>query len=57
MVQGDVAGATEALRISIELKPDYAEAHALLETLTAHQSDRGHVMQAAQKILTTMFAR
>jgi cytochrome c-type biogenesis protein CcmH/NrfG len=57
MVQGDVAGATEALRISIELKPDYAEAHALLETLTTHQSDRGHVMQAAQKILTTMFAR
>jgi tetratricopeptide (TPR) repeat protein len=57
MAQGDVAGATEALRISIELKPDYAEAHALLETLSAHQSDRGQVMQAAQKILATMFAR
>ena len=57
MVQGDIAGATEALRVSIELKPDNADAHALLETLTAHQSDRGQVIQAAEKILATMFAR
>ncbi len=57
MVQGDVAGATEALRVSIELKPDYAEAHALLETLTAHRSDRDRVIQAAEKILSRMFAR
>lgn len=57
MVQGDVAGATEALRVSIELKPDYAEAHALLETLTAHHSDRDRMIQAAEKILATMFAR
>jgi tetratricopeptide (TPR) repeat protein len=57
MAQGDVAGATEAFHISIELKPDYAEAHTLLETLTAHQSDRGQVIQAAQQILATMFAR
>lgn len=57
MVQGDLAGATEALRVSIELKPDYADAHALLETLTAHHSDRDQVIQAAQKILATMFGR
>lgn len=57
MVQGDIPGATKALRVSIELKPDNADAHALLETLTAHQSDRVHVIQAAEKILATMFAR
>lgn len=57
MVQGDIAGAMEALHVSIELKPDNAEAHALLETLTGHQSYRDQVIQAAQKILTTMFAR
>ena len=57
MVQGDIPGATQALRVSIELKPDNADAHALLETLTAHQSDRVQVIQAAERILATMFAR
>lgn len=57
MVEGDVAGATQALRASIELKPDFAEAHALMETLTAHQADRDQLVRAAQRIVTTLFAR
>ncbi len=57
MVQGDVTGATESLRLSIELKPDNAGAHARLETITANEADREQVMNAAQKILTTMFGR
>jgi len=57
MVQGDVADATESLRTSIELKPDNADAHARLETITANQADRERVMSAARRILATLFGR
>ncbi len=52
-----MTGATESLRTSIELKPDNADAHARLETITANQADRKQVMSAAQKIIATLFGR
>ncbi|HSA63357.1 MAG TPA: hypothetical protein VLE25_01590, partial [Nitrospira sp.] len=57
MVQGNPAAAVEALQQAVTLKPDNADAHALLETVLTHQQNPEHVTRAARQRLDAMFAR
>ena len=57
MAQGDLVGATQAVTTSIQLKPEYAEAHRLQDILAKHGKDPAAVTNAAQSILHDTFAR
>ncbi|MEK7268826.1 MAG: hypothetical protein AAB093_05435, partial [Nitrospirota bacterium] len=57
MVQGNPTEAAEALRLAVQLKPDNADTHHLLETVLAFQHDPEQVARSARRILDTLFAR
>jgi len=55
MAQGYHNEAESALRQTIDLQPDFAEAHYRLEPVRAAQDDAQQLIQSARRILHTLF--